>query len=68
MGISPGQYRIIPRNKIEDVSTGNHQLPLSFLIDFFSDTVERIILIGIQPERARTGEEISLQIKKGAKI
>jgi len=66
MGISPGEYRIIPRDKIEDVSIGTHQLPLSFLIDFLSDTVERIILIGIQPERAGTGEEISLQVRMGA--
>jgi hydrogenase 3 maturation protease len=66
MGISPGGYRIIPRDKIEDVSIGTHQLPLSFLIDFLSDTVSRIILIGIQPERAGTGEEISLPVKEGA--
>jgi len=66
MGISTGEYRIIPRDKIEYVSIGTHQLPLSFLIDFLSDTVERIILIGIQPERAGTGEEISLQVRKGA--
>jgi hydrogenase 3 maturation protease len=66
MGIFPGEYRIIPRKKIEDVSIGTHQLPLSFLIDFLSDTVERIILIGIQPERAGTGEEISLTVRSGA--
>lgn len=66
MGISPGEYRIIPRDKIEDVSMGTHQLPLSFLIDFLSDIVERIILIGIQPERAGTGEEISLPVRRGA--
>jgi hydrogenase 3 maturation protease len=66
MGISPGEYRIIPRDKIEDVSIGTHQLPLSFLIDFLSGTVERIILIGIQPEHAGTGGEISLPVRKGA--
>jgi len=66
MGISPGDYRIIPRDKIEDVSIGTHQLPLSFLIDFLSDTASRIILIGIQPERSGTGEEISLPVRRGA--
>ena len=66
MGISPGEYRIIPRHKIGDVSIGTHQLPLSFLIDFLSDTASRIILIGIQPERAGTGEEISLPVREGA--
>jgi hydrogenase 3 maturation protease len=66
MGISPGEYRIIPRAKIEDVSIGTHQLPLSFLIDFLSDTASQIILIGIQPERTVTGEEISQSVRKGA--
>jgi hydrogenase 3 maturation protease len=66
MGISPGEYRIIPRDKIGDVSMGTHQLPLSILIDFLSDTVKRIILIGIQPERAGTGEEISPLVRRGA--
>jgi hydrogenase 3 maturation protease len=66
MGISPGEYRIIPRHKIEDVSVGTHQLPLSLLIDFLSDTAGRIILIGIQPERAGIGEEISLPVREGA--
>ncbi|MDO8872513.1 MAG: hydrogenase maturation peptidase HycI [Methanoregula sp.] len=66
MSISPGEYRIIPRHKIEDVSIGTHQLPLSLLIDFLSDTVERIILIGIQPECAGTGEGISPPVKRGA--
>jgi hydrogenase 3 maturation protease len=66
MGISPGEFRIIPRDKLEDVSIGTHQLPLSLLIDFLSDTASRIILIGIQPEHAGTGEEISLQVRKGA--
>jgi hydrogenase 3 maturation protease len=66
MGISPGGFRIIPRDKIEDVSIGTHQLPLSFLIDFLSDTTSRIILVGIQPERAGTGEEISLPVRRGA--
>jgi hydrogenase 3 maturation protease len=66
MGISPGDYRIIPRHRIEDVSMGTHQLPLSLLIDFLSDTVEQIILIGIQPERAGTGEEISIPVREGA--
>ena len=66
MGISPGGYRIIPRDKIEDVSIGTHQLPLSFLIDFLSDTASRIILIGIQPDRVVAGEEISPRVREGA--
>lgn len=66
MGLSPGEYRIIPRQRIADVSMGTHQLPLSLLIDFLSDAAGQIILIGIQPERARTGSEISQPVRGGA--
>ena len=66
MGLSPGEFRIIPRHKIADVSIGTHQLPLSLLIDFLSDAAGRIVLIGIQPDRVITGEEISPRVREGA--
>ena len=66
MGLSPGEFRIIPRHKIADVSIGTHQLPLSLLIDFLSDAAGRIVLIGIQPERVVSGEEISPRVREGA--
>jgi hydrogenase 3 maturation protease len=66
MGISPGEFRIIPRHKIADVSIGTHQLPLSMLIDFLADSASRIVLIGIQPDRVAAGEEISPRVWEGA--
>jgi hydrogenase 3 maturation protease len=66
MGLSPGEFRIIPRHKIADVSIGTHQLPLSLLIDFLSDAAGRIMLIGIQPDRVVSGEEISPRVMEGA--
>jgi hydrogenase 3 maturation protease len=66
MGLSPGEFRIIPRHKIADVSIGTHQLPLSLLIDFLSDAAGRIVLVGIQPDRVVSGEEISPRVRKGA--
>jgi hydrogenase 3 maturation protease len=66
MGLFPGEYRVIPRQRIADVSMGTHQLPLSMLIDFLSDSAGQIILIGIQPERVAAGEEISPRVRGGA--
>ncbi|MFA5348163.1 MAG: hydrogenase 3 maturation endopeptidase HyCI [Methanoregula sp.] len=66
MGLSPGEYRVIPRHRIADVGIGTHQLPLSMLIDFLSDSAGQIVLIGIQPGRVTTGEEISPQTREGA--
>ena len=66
MGLTPGEYRVIPRHRIADVGMGTHQLPLSLLIDFLSDCAGRIILVGIQPGQVTTGEDISLQVRVGA--
>ncbi|WAC05088.1 MAG: hydrogenase maturation peptidase HycI [Methanoregula sp.] len=66
MGLSPGEYRVIPRHRISDVSIGTHQLPLSMLIDFVADCAGRIVLIGIQPDRVAAGEEISARVREGA--
>jgi hydrogenase 3 maturation protease len=66
MGISPGEYRIIPRHRIADVSMGTHQLPLSLVMDYLSDSAGMIILIGIQPERAIVGGGISPSVREGA--
>ncbi len=66
MGLSPGEFRIIPRHKIADVSIGTHQLPLSLLIDFLSDAAGRIVLICIQTDRIVSGEEISPRVREGA--
>jgi hydrogenase 3 maturation protease len=66
MGLFPGEYRVIPRHRIADVSIGTHQLPLSMLIDFLSDSAGQIVLIGIQPSLVAAGEEISPQIREGA--
>jgi hydrogenase 3 maturation protease len=66
MGLAPGEFRIIPRHKIADVSIGTHQLPLSMLIDFLADSASRIVLIGIQPDRVAAGEEISPRVWEGA--
>lgn len=66
MGLSPGDYRVIPRNRIADVSMGTHQLPLSIFIDFLADSAGRIVLIGIQPDKAAAGEDLSSRVREGA--
>jgi len=66
MGLSPGEYRVIPRDRIADVSMGTHQLPVSMLIDFLSDCAGQIIFIGIHPGQVANGEEISQQVREGA--
>jgi hydrogenase 3 maturation protease len=66
MGLSSGEFRIIHKDNIKDVSIGTHQLPLSYLIDFLSDSCEKILFIGIQPGTIADGESLSDEVLAGS--
>jgi hydrogenase maturation protease len=66
MGLAPGETRVIPRSRIQDIGFGTHQLPLSHLILFLEDAADSIILIGIQPEKTGDGEELSPEVQASA--
>ncbi|WP_301665063.1 hydrogenase 3 maturation endopeptidase HyCI [Methanoculleus frigidifontis] len=66
MGVPPGEFRIVPKGRIQDVSIGTHSLPLSHLIDFLAGVAETILFIGIQPAIVRDGEYLSEPVQEGA--
>lgn len=67
MGSPPGTIRRIPRDKIQDVGWGTHQLPLYHVIDYLADTVTgSITLIGIQPANTDYGAPMSPEVRKAA--
>ncbi|RXE56227.1 hydrogenase maturation protease [Methanoculleus taiwanensis] len=66
MGLSPGEFRRVGKEEIEDVSIGTHSLPLSHLIDFLADAAEEILFIGIEPEIVADGEGLSESVVEGA--
>jgi len=66
MNIPAGEFRVIPYEKIRDVGIGTHQLPLTHLIDYLSESAEEIMLIGIQPAFVTGGDEISEGVRAGA--
>jgi hydrogenase 3 maturation protease len=66
MGLAPGEYAVIPRERIRDVGIGTHQLPLDFLIGFIEECAGKIIVIGIQPKLVETGEGLSPEVQEGA--
>jgi hydrogenase 3 maturation protease len=51
MGLSPGELRIIPIEKISRMHISTHGIPLSVLIDYLKLYVPKILLIGIQPKK-----------------
>ena len=67
MGIKIGEFRVVPEEKIENMSISTHTMPLSLLINYLKDSANRIIFIGIQPKTIRNSDEISKELKKSAK-
>jgi len=51
MGLTAGEIRIIPKEKIGTMHISTHGIPLSILIKYLEDYVGEIILIGIQPKK-----------------
>ncbi|HWR26854.1 MAG TPA: hydrogenase maturation peptidase HycI [Candidatus Thermoplasmatota archaeon] len=50
MNLSPGEIRIIPREKLGTMHLSTHGIPLSVFIKYLENEVPCIIFIGIQPE------------------
>ena len=67
MGLSPGEFRQVPEEKITEVSFGTHQLPLSQLTAYLKEYAGKIIIIGIEPKTTDFGEELSPEIEDACK-
>jgi len=50
MGLSPGEIRIIPKEKIGAMHVSTHGIPLSVLMAYLEAYVKNIVLIGIEPK------------------
>jgi hydrogenase 3 maturation protease len=61
-------FRIVPKERIADVSIGTHHLPLTHLIEFLSDAADRILFIGIQPAVVADGEGLSDDVRRAADL
>jgi len=49
MGLKPSEIRIIPASKIGTMHVSTHGIPLSVLMKYLNEFVEKIILVGVQP-------------------
>ena len=76
MNLSPGDIRIVPKEKIGVMHISTHGIPLSVLIGYLESYIENIYLIGIQPKTTsgeltnsvrKSGEEL-IEIIKNKKI
>lgn len=63
MNLEPGQFRVIPSERIEELYPTTHNIPLSYLISYLDKWAEKIILIGIQPKKTGEYDQISKELK-----
>ena len=59
MELTPGEIRVIPEDKIEDVGFGTHSLPITHVMNFIKDHVGEFIFIGIQPSLLTDDQQLS---------
>ncbi len=67
MNLQPGQFRVIPSERIDKFYLTTHNIPLSLLISYLDKWVGKIILIGIQPERMEDFQRISERVQDSAR-
>jgi hydrogenase 3 maturation protease len=67
MNLEPGEFRVIPSERIDKFYLTTHNIPLSLLICYLDKWVGKIILIGIQPERMEDFQRISERVQDSAR-
>ncbi len=66
MDLKPGEFRIIPPEKINTMHLTTHSIPLSFLISYLENFTPEVIFIGIQPKLIYYSTSISPEIFKSS--
>lgn len=67
MNLEPGEFRVIPSERIDKFYLTTHNIPLSLLISYLDEWVGKTILIGIQPERMEDFQRISERVQDSAR-
>ena len=67
MNLKPGQFRVIPTERIDQFYMTTHTIPLSYLISYLDKWVEKIILIGVQPKKVGNFNRISKELEDSTK-
>ena len=50
MELTPGETRIVPKEKIGTMHISTHGIPISILMTYLEEYVENIFFVGIQPK------------------
>lgn len=63
MGTTPGTYKLLTIEQIQDLTFNTHNISLKRLADFFD---MKIFILGIQPEKIDIGENMSYLVRNEA--
>jgi hydrogenase 3 maturation protease len=63
MGLSPGDFRIIAKEKLGSDVMGTHGISLRHLVSYLEELSERVVFIGVQPGEMRIGPALSPRVK-----
>ncbi len=66
IGLSPGEFRRVPPERISGLSAGTHGLPLSVMIEYVRPLAGQILFIGIQPGQMADEDRLSDPVRNGA--
>jgi len=64
MGLDPGEIRLVYKEKIGKLCISTHGIPLSLIIEYLENYIDKVLLIGIQPKKMNG--EITDKIKVSA--
>ena len=64
MDLKPGEFRLIPRSRIDELAISTHYMPLSILMRYLSESARYVVFIGVQPKQ-RDGE-LSKEVRESA--
>lgn len=64
MGLQPGEFRIIPPEKLDSDVLGTHGMPLRHLVTYLRPYAGKTIFIGVQPGKMTMGKGMSEELIK----
>lgn len=63
MGLDPGEFRQIPKEKLGSDVVGTHGIPLMHLVSYLEEYAKKIIFIGVQPKKMDMCGDISQEVE-----
>jgi hydrogenase 3 maturation protease len=67
MGIEPGEFRLLPKKRLNSVVFGTHGIPLKQLVARLEKSAGKTLFIGVQPKEIGLSESLSPELEAAKK-